>query len=151
MALARRVWMAGLAWLLYALPGCAQHWSFQMYGTDQGLTNPTILALQQDRQGYLWATGCRTTFETARPAPPPTVPACNRAFPHPTRSARGSFAAGPAERPCKPAPGRRSARIVRDKAAPGAENAAPATGERLATRWASKKPLRRGTTALRHP
>jgi signal transduction histidine kinase/CheY-like chemotaxis protein len=47
--------MAGLAWLLYALPGCAQHWSFQMYGTDQGLTNPTILALQQDRQGYLWA------------------------------------------------------------------------------------------------
>jgi signal transduction histidine kinase/CheY-like chemotaxis protein len=25
-----------------------------MYGTDQGLTNPTILALHQDRQGFLW-------------------------------------------------------------------------------------------------
>src|ERR1017187_3483845 len=55
MALARRTRMASLAWLLYALPGWAQHWAFQMYGTDQGLTNPTILALQQDRQGFLWA------------------------------------------------------------------------------------------------
>jgi signal transduction histidine kinase/ligand-binding sensor domain-containing protein/DNA-binding response OmpR family regulator len=26
-----------------------------MYGTDQGLTNPTILALHQDREGFLWA------------------------------------------------------------------------------------------------
>jgi signal transduction histidine kinase/CheY-like chemotaxis protein/sugar lactone lactonase YvrE len=26
-----------------------------MYGTDQGLTNPTILGLQQDREGFLWA------------------------------------------------------------------------------------------------
>jgi len=25
-----------------------------MYGADQGLTNPTILALHQDRQGFLW-------------------------------------------------------------------------------------------------
>ena len=42
-------------WCLYPLPGTAQHWSFQMYGVDQGLTNPTILALQQDRRGFLWA------------------------------------------------------------------------------------------------
>jgi signal transduction histidine kinase/CheY-like chemotaxis protein/ligand-binding sensor domain-containing protein len=43
-----------LAWLLCAVPGWAQHWSFQMYGPEQGLSNPTILSLQQDRQGYLW-------------------------------------------------------------------------------------------------
>jgi ligand-binding sensor domain-containing protein len=49
----RIIWIASLC-CLYSLPGKAQHWSFQMYGTDQGLTNPTILALQQDRQGFLW-------------------------------------------------------------------------------------------------
>jgi signal transduction histidine kinase/CheY-like chemotaxis protein/ligand-binding sensor domain-containing protein len=49
----RIIWIASL-WCLCPLPGEAQHWSFQMYGTDQGLTNPTILALQQDRQGFLW-------------------------------------------------------------------------------------------------
>ena len=50
-----RIGVSCLAWLLCALPGQAQHWSFQMYGTDQGLTNPTILGLQQDREGFLWA------------------------------------------------------------------------------------------------
>ena len=50
----RIAWLATLWWLLCPLPGQAQHWSFQMYGTDQGLTNPTILALHQDRQGFLW-------------------------------------------------------------------------------------------------
>jgi signal transduction histidine kinase/CheY-like chemotaxis protein/ligand-binding sensor domain-containing protein len=32
----------------------AQHWKFQMYGADLGLTNPTILALHQDHDGFLW-------------------------------------------------------------------------------------------------
>jgi len=36
------------------MPAEAQHWTFQMYGADLGLTNPTILALHQDRQGFLW-------------------------------------------------------------------------------------------------
>ena len=40
--------------MLFALPCSAQHWSFQAYGTDQGLTNPTTIALHQDREGYLW-------------------------------------------------------------------------------------------------
>ena len=51
----RIAWIAGLWGLLCPLPAEAQHWSFQMYGADQGLTNPTILALHQDRQGFLWA------------------------------------------------------------------------------------------------
>jgi signal transduction histidine kinase/CheY-like chemotaxis protein/sugar lactone lactonase YvrE len=55
MSLATRIWIVCLTLLLFPLPGQAQHWSFQMYGIDQGLTNPTILALQQDRQGFLWA------------------------------------------------------------------------------------------------
>jgi signal transduction histidine kinase/CheY-like chemotaxis protein/streptogramin lyase len=46
--------MGSLLWLLCAVPIEAQHWSFQMYGTDQGLSNPTILAVQQDRQGFIW-------------------------------------------------------------------------------------------------
>src|ERR1039458_1852032 len=50
----RIVWLAGLWWLLCPVPGRAQHWSFHMYGTEQGLTNPTILALHQDSQGFLW-------------------------------------------------------------------------------------------------
>jgi ligand-binding sensor domain-containing protein len=47
-------WIATLGWLLAGLPAVAQHWSFQIYGPDLGLTNPTILALHQDREGYLW-------------------------------------------------------------------------------------------------
>ena len=43
-----------LVWLFWPIAGQAQHWSFQMLGTQQGLTNPTILGLQQDRQGFLW-------------------------------------------------------------------------------------------------
>ncbi len=50
-----RIGIRVLACLICALPGQAQHWSFQMYGVDQGLTNPTILSLQQDREGFLWA------------------------------------------------------------------------------------------------
>src|ERR1017187_7342037 len=46
--------IAALGWLLVGLPAEAQHWSFQNYGPDLGLTNPTILALHQDREGYLW-------------------------------------------------------------------------------------------------
>ena len=41
--------------LLLPVPAPAQHWFFQMYGPDQGLTNPTVLALRQDREGFLWA------------------------------------------------------------------------------------------------
>ena len=41
-------------WLLTAVKLPAQHWSFQTYGTDAGLTNPNILALHQDRQGFIW-------------------------------------------------------------------------------------------------
>jgi len=55
LASARIVCIASLCWLVCPPPGEAQHWSFQMYGTDQGLTNPTILGLHQDSQGFLWA------------------------------------------------------------------------------------------------
>src|ERR1700733_14891463 len=55
MSVSTRIWIASLTWLLCPVAGQAQHWSFQMYGTDQGLTNPTILSLQQDREGFLWA------------------------------------------------------------------------------------------------
>ena len=55
MPLPKRVtWIAGLCCFLWPLQAVAQHWSFQVYGTDQGLTDPTILALHQDRQGFLW-------------------------------------------------------------------------------------------------
>src|ERR1035441_703511 len=47
------IWFASM-WCLCPLPGVAQHWSFQMYGADQGLSNPTTLGLHQDRQGFLW-------------------------------------------------------------------------------------------------
>ena len=40
--------------LLCALPVLGQHWTFQTYGSEQGLTNLTILALQQDPQGFIW-------------------------------------------------------------------------------------------------
>jgi len=40
--------------MLCALPSQAQHSTFQTYGADLGLTNPTILALHQDHQGFLW-------------------------------------------------------------------------------------------------
>ncbi len=46
--------MAVAACLLAPIAACAQHWNFQSYGADAGLTNPTILAVQQDSQGYLW-------------------------------------------------------------------------------------------------
>jgi len=49
-----RIWIFSAGWLLCALTAQAQHWKFQMYGADQGLTNPTILALHQDHDGYLW-------------------------------------------------------------------------------------------------
>jgi len=48
------MWIVSLWWLMGPLPAQAQHWSFQVYGTEQGLTNPTILAVQQDKQGFLW-------------------------------------------------------------------------------------------------
>jgi signal transduction histidine kinase/DNA-binding response OmpR family regulator/ligand-binding sensor domain-containing protein len=43
-----------LGWLLCAVAARAEHWGFQKYGTEQGLTNPTVIALHQDRQGFLW-------------------------------------------------------------------------------------------------
>jgi signal transduction histidine kinase/DNA-binding response OmpR family regulator/streptogramin lyase len=49
-----RIRIAGLLWLLCAVPAWAQHWSFQMYGSEQGLTNSNILALLQDHRGFLW-------------------------------------------------------------------------------------------------
>jgi signal transduction histidine kinase/ligand-binding sensor domain-containing protein/CheY-like chemotaxis protein len=41
-------------WLVAPVKSPAQHWSFQTYGTDAGLTNLNILALHQDRQGFIW-------------------------------------------------------------------------------------------------
>jgi signal transduction histidine kinase/CheY-like chemotaxis protein/streptogramin lyase len=55
LAPARMACIASLCWLVCPPPGEAQHWSFQTYGTDQGLTNPTILGLHQDSLGFLWA------------------------------------------------------------------------------------------------
>src|SRR5208282_2201108 len=49
-----RIWILSAGWLLCALTAQAQHWKFQMYGADLGLTNPTILALHQDHDGFLW-------------------------------------------------------------------------------------------------
>ncbi len=49
-----RILVFSAGWLLCALTAQAQHWKFQMYGADQGLTNPTILALHQDHDGFLW-------------------------------------------------------------------------------------------------
>jgi len=49
-----RIWIFGAGWLFCALTARAEHWKFQMYGTDLGLTNPTILALHQDHEGFLW-------------------------------------------------------------------------------------------------
>jgi len=49
-----RIWVFIAGWLLCALTARAQHWKFQIYGADLGLTNPTILALHQDHEGYLW-------------------------------------------------------------------------------------------------
>jgi ligand-binding sensor domain-containing protein len=46
--------IASLWWLLGGLPLAAQHWTFQTYGADLGLTNQTVLAIHQDREGYLW-------------------------------------------------------------------------------------------------
>jgi len=49
-----RIWVLSAGWLLCALTAQAQHWKFQTYGADQGLTNATILALHQDPDGFLW-------------------------------------------------------------------------------------------------
>ena len=46
--------VAAFAVLLCAMDLSAQHQTFQMYGPAQGLTNPTIIALSQDHQGFLW-------------------------------------------------------------------------------------------------
>jgi len=54
MALKPRLWTAGVCWLLCGVPAPAQHWSFQMYDAGAGLTNSNILAIHQDRQGFLW-------------------------------------------------------------------------------------------------
>jgi len=51
----RRIALAGLLCLLCTAPVCAQHWSFQIYGPERGLTNSNILTLHQDRQGFIWA------------------------------------------------------------------------------------------------
>jgi signal transduction histidine kinase/CheY-like chemotaxis protein/streptogramin lyase len=54
MSLSSRICVVGLGWLLCALPARAEHWGFQMYGTEHGLTNPTVFALHQDARGFLW-------------------------------------------------------------------------------------------------
>ncbi len=51
--MARLICIVSLGWFVPQLAE-AQHWPFQMYGEDQGLTNPTVLALGQDREGFLW-------------------------------------------------------------------------------------------------
>jgi len=50
-----RILIASLLWLLCAVPAGGQHWSFQVYGAKDGLTNSNIVALHQDRQGFIWA------------------------------------------------------------------------------------------------
>jgi signal transduction histidine kinase/ligand-binding sensor domain-containing protein/ActR/RegA family two-component response regulator len=55
-------WLIGIVCLLVTIPAQAQHWTFQGYGADTGLTNPNILALQQDRQGFLWVSTERGLF-----------------------------------------------------------------------------------------
>src|SRR5208337_4388105 len=54
MGMRTRIWVFSTVWLLCALTARAQHWKFQMYGTELGLTNPTVLGLHQDHDGYLW-------------------------------------------------------------------------------------------------
>ena len=50
-----RIAIISLLWLtLRATPGEAQHWGFQVYAPEEGLTNSNILALHQDRQGFIW-------------------------------------------------------------------------------------------------
>ena len=49
-----RLSLLSATWLLCVVTAPAQHSAFQMYGADLGLTNPTILALHQDHQGFLW-------------------------------------------------------------------------------------------------
>lgn len=47
-------WIRSTVWLFSSIAAYGQHWSFQSYGPDAGLTNPTVLALHQDRKGFLW-------------------------------------------------------------------------------------------------
>ena len=54
MGMRTRIWVFSTVWLLCALTARAQHWKFQMYGADLGLTNPTVLGLHQDHDGFLW-------------------------------------------------------------------------------------------------
>lgn len=49
-----RIWILVAGWLFCAVTAQAQHWKFQMYGADVGMTNPTVLALHQDLEGFLW-------------------------------------------------------------------------------------------------
>jgi len=49
-----QLWKAGMLGLLLSVPAHAQHWSFQTFGPEQGLTNSTILVVKQDSQGFLW-------------------------------------------------------------------------------------------------
>jgi signal transduction histidine kinase len=55
MSLRFRVLTTSLLCLLCVVPGRGQHWSFQAYGPSEGLTNSNIVALHQDRQGFIWA------------------------------------------------------------------------------------------------
>ena len=41
--------------LIWVFQASAQHSAFQFYGPELGLTNQSVLALHQDREGYLWA------------------------------------------------------------------------------------------------
>jgi signal transduction histidine kinase/ligand-binding sensor domain-containing protein/AmiR/NasT family two-component response regulator len=50
----RGISIAALLCLIHPFPALAQHWGFRIYGPDQGLTNSNILAVQQDRQGFIW-------------------------------------------------------------------------------------------------
>jgi signal transduction histidine kinase/streptogramin lyase/ActR/RegA family two-component response regulator len=43
-----------LACLVCAVQAGAQHSSFQFYGPELGLTNQNVIALHQDRNGFLW-------------------------------------------------------------------------------------------------
>jgi len=54
MCMRLRIWVFSAGWLLCALTARAQHWKFQEFGADLGLTNPTVLALHQDHEGFLW-------------------------------------------------------------------------------------------------
>ena len=55
MAIRRLVMLSVAACLLLATPALAQRYSFKLYLREQGLTNFVVMALLQDKTGFIWA------------------------------------------------------------------------------------------------